>query len=1034
MFISKFPFRSGTLTGALLVGLMLSAGSAGAAETNSDQPPVVEQRGPGKGEVGLFFVRDDLPELVIRDRAEFETSPARAPGDTSASLAQAITAALVAGPSPSEAAAGVEPFLPEGTRLEKVEFNPADTIKISLDFPAEFMTENFSQESMQEISQHFIESLNGLGIRQFLIYVKDHASGEFVAFDSLFPDPPSIEYVPGREPDSPEQPVSGDITPRALPTQNGFVNGALTGKRVVLNPSHGWYDNTITVNRWTVQRTLTWQVLEDFASSMFVNQYVIPMLVNAGAIVRPVREPDTQTNTVVMDNAMGAPSYKENGTGWISSSLAGYTHKEVYTGKTDNPFDAPQTSRLIRGVTGAPTHSAEFTPVVPASGFYNVYITYTAGTDRTSNAHWQVKHSGGITDFRVNQKITGSTWFLLGNFYFEKNAPASKAQIVALNDSGDTSYLSVDAVKIGGGMGNMARWTHGISGKPRWQEEATNYLQYNGMLNSGLFVNDNSNPEYKKDEAFGWSNRPYAARWEQNRDNLGNNLVYIGWHTNASTYKCEGGVETEGPGRGVLVIRDTDANASANTKNLTLKVRDGMLASVRASYKSNFPMRSPDTNGILASSGYGEAMQSRIGNVAGFFFEGLFHDNKADSSAYKDGKFRYAAARGIVNGLIQYHGGSVFPPEPVNNLRVKNIGGNQVRVEWNPGEVGNTTNRIGSAATGYRVFRSTNGYGFDNGTDVGNTNGYTMTLTPGELIFLRVSAVNSAGISIPSEALPARVATTTHQTLLLVNGFHRDDQFLPPMRTQINIGGCLAPRNTYREMDPRKYQSLNYSIQHAKAIASAGGYGIDSCCNDAVNAAQYNLQDYGIVVWIGGQQAEADTTDNKDDTAFRPAERTALTNFLTNGGRLMISGSELAWDFGRTEASSDKKAFLSTYLKAGLVNDAANTYNASGNAGIFAGVGTINFDNGSGNTYDVPFADVLSPAGGATACMTYSGGTGGTAAIQYAGSFGGGSSTGKLVYMGFPFETITNESVANTVMARVLNFFQPAEVSDWTGF
>jgi hypothetical protein len=283
--------------------------------------------------------------------------------------------------------------------------------------------------------------------------------------------------------------------------------------------------------------------------------------------------------------------------------------------------------------------------------------------------------------------------------------------------------------------------------------------------------------------------------------------------------------------------------------------------------------------------------------------------------------------------------------------------------------------------------------------------------------------------------MAARVATAGAADVLVVNGFHRDDRFLAPLRFQQNIGGCgSAAINYYREMDPRKYQSLNYTIQHAKAIAASGSFGIDSCSNDAINLAQYSLQNYGIVVWIGGQQAEADTGDNVNDTAFRTTERTALTNYLANGGRLMVSGSELAWDLGRAETTADSKLFLNSYLKAAYAADDANTYNAVPTTGIFAGVGTINFDNGSGTTYDVPFPDVLTPAGGATACLNYSGGTGGTAAIQYSGTFGSGSANSKLVYMGFPFETITNEAVRNAVMGRVLNFFVPAKVDDWSEF
>jgi len=235
-------------------------------------------------------------------------------------------------------------------------------------------------------------------------------------------------------------------------------------------------------------------------------------------------------------------------------------------------------------------------------------------------------------------------------------------------------------------------------------------------------------------------------------------------------------------------------------------------------------------------------------------------------------------------------------------------------------------------------------------------------------------------------------------------------------------------------MDERNYQSLNYTIQHAKAIAAKGGYGIDSCSNDAINNLNYSLSNYPMVFWIGGQQAEADTTDPVDDTAFRTNERLALAAYLTGGGKLLMTGSELAWDYGRSGVAADKKTFLQNYLKTTFINDSANTYRAVGAAGIFAGLPAFNFDNGTGTAYQVRFPDVISPAGGATACLSYSGGTGGTAGIQYAGTFGAGTETARLVYMGFGFETITDENVRNNVMSRIIDFFNVARVNDWSNF
>jgi hypothetical protein len=64
--------------------------------------------------------------------------------------------------------------------------------------------------------------------------------------------------------------------------------------------------------------------------------------------------------------------------------------------------------------------------------------------------------------------------------------------------------------------------------------------------------------------------------------------------------------------------------------------------------------------------------------------------------------------------------------------------------------------------------------------------------------------------------------------------------------------------------------------------------------------------------------------------------------------------------------------------------------------------------------------DAVTPVGGgASAALSYVGGSGGTAAVQYNGSAGGG----RVVYLGFPFETITNATTRSTYMADVLRFF-----------
>lgn len=1005
-----------------------------AAETNAGLPPVITEPAVKPGHVGLLFTHPEGPRLVNRPIESFNTPVKDAP--TTHGLIEAVVNALVDGPTEEEQTEAVYGFLPAGTVLGNLEMPDNHTVKIYLDLPESFTSSpQFDHMFVHEVGEHFIDSLLPFDIAQFYFYTLDRQTGEYRPMRDFLPSPDfdkaDKQAAAALTASDTSGTVSSENTIRNMPTQNGFVAGALSGKSVVLNQSHGWLDDN-NPNRWRVQRTRTWETLEDYCSAMFMNQYVVPMLQNAGARVRPVREIDTQTNMVVVDNAMAAPLYSETGSGWFNSSLNGYVHKTVFSGLQDNPFGNASSTRLIRGVTsGAPTAWATYKPTIPASGYYNVYISYAAGSDRTSNAHWQVHHSGGVTDFRINQKNSGATWVLLGNFYFEQGAPAGQAQVLALNDSGDTDYLNVDAVRFGGGMGSVARRNNGVSGRPRWQEEANNYMQYTGMLASSLMSGDDT--VTYDDEQLGWSNRPQYARWEQTRDGLGDNLVYVGWHTNASGWNCTGGVENGGAGRGTSIHRDVDADSTAGTINLTSLCYNSFLDSIKLAYNGTWPLRSTP---IVASNSYGECNQASLGTVSGFFFEGLFHDNATDAAWYKNPRFRYAAARGIVQGVIKYYGGTVFPPEPVDNFRIRNTGGGNVQLNWVAGPVRTGSAAYGSAATKFRVYKSLNGYGFDNGVDTADaTPQYTTTLPAGQTTYFRIAAVNTAGISVQSPTLAVRVAQNGAPTVSIVNGYLRNDQFVAPVISSSGIGGCAAPTNAYRTFEPRKFQSFDYTVQHANAIAAKGDYGIDSCTRDAIKGGNVSLGDYPMVFWISGQEGEADVADGVDDTSLFASERSALSVYLQNGGNLFISGSEILWDLGRTEATADEKTFVANYLKVNFVNDDSTVYNTTpAGGGIFAGLGTITYDNGTGSAYDVRFPDVVSPTGGGISCLSYSGGTGGSAAVQYAGTFGGGTLVGKVVYMGFGFETITTVANRNGVMGRVIDFFNSSEVDNWKAF
>ncbi|MCX7919378.1 MAG: fibronectin type III domain-containing protein, partial [bacterium] len=354
-------------------------------------------------------------------------------------------------------------------------------------------------------------------------------------------------------------------------------------------------------------------------------------------------------------------------------------------------------------------------------------------------------------------------------------------------------------------------------------------------------------------------------------------------------------------------------------------------------------------------------------------------------------------------------------PEPPTALRVVNTGLGSVQLTW-CAPTTDSVNLYGGLATSYRVYKSTNGYGFDNGILSTTTTITVSGLTPDQVYFFRVSALNAGGESFPTNTLAVRVRATGTANILIVDGFDRMDRWMmPAIRSKSVYYGSDNgyPNRQYMEL----VNSYNYSIQHAIAIANAttannGKFYFDSASNEAVASGLINLSNYKLVVWFTGKESTADET-------FSSTEQTRVTNFLAGGGRLFVSGSEIGWDLGRTAGSADS-TFYSNSLKARYAGDDSNTDTVTASAyGIFNGLSSFVFDTGRGVTYFVDYPDQLNTISDSSVCLIYSGGSGGNAAIQY------WSPTTKVVNFGFPFETIIDSSVRNNVMQRILSFLLP---------
>ena len=85
----------------------------------------------------------------------------------------------------------------------------------------------------------------------------------------------------------------------------------------------------------------------------------------------------------------------------------------------------------------------------------------------------------------------------------------------------------------------------------------------------------------------------------------------------------------------------------------------------------------------------------------------------------------------------------------------------------------------------------------------------------------------------------------------------------------------------------------------------------------------------------------------------------------------------------------------------------------------------MRFDNGTHGTYNVDWPDVFGISNGGVGAFEYSGldTANGFAGVYYEGPFPNSVQDGKVIVLGFPFETIYPEETRNNLAKEILNFF-----------
>jgi hypothetical protein len=837
------------------------------------------------------------------------------------------------------------------------------------------------------------------------------------------------------------------------PNDIKFKSG-LSGYNIALWHSHGWYYDH-KKQRWQWQRPRLFTTVEDMLPMAFTIPYLIPMLENAGALVFTPRERDFQINEIIVDDE--SLGFSKIG-GWHSSAFQGFSAQNSFWENNINPF---RTGVSLYAVSSnSKTASVKYIPEIPEDGYYGVYISYAQSDSNITDAQYTVHYAGGKKRFWVNQQIGGGTWNYLGKFYFKAGKNSLNGSVELTNESRKAGFfVSADAVRFGGGMGNVVRGA-GTSGRPRFLEAGRYYLQYAGYPDSLVYHLSGSQNDYKDDylgrgEFVNYlRGKPLGPNKDRNHKGLGIPIdLSLAFHTDAgitqsdtaigtlSIYSLEGADTTDRFPNGVSRMANRDFADMLQTQ---------IVSDIRQLFDKDWPRRH------LRNAKYSEAYRP---NVPSALLELLSHQNFADMKLGLDPVFRFQISRAIYKSILKFlkhqnQEDMVVQPMPVSHFAARLEGNAKVKLSWRPTE---DILEPSANPTHYKIYVREDDNGFDSGRLVREPNFVFNELKPGIVYGFKVTAINLGGESFPSEILSAAIADSSKGEALIVNGF---DRLSAPQTIEfkgfkgfdylrdrgvsdgVDIGfsgrqNDFIQQSKYRSNDNPGHgasyanyetkliagNTKDYCAVHGADILTAG-FSFSSCSDEYFENENIPFENYFLVDLILGEELEIKNQYKghlKFENSFAPFPakmRTKLKRFLDNGGNLLLSGAHIGKSLFE-EDNSEASLFASQYLKLFW-----SSSNASLTGEIFSAEGSVlgkieNFSfsaQDNPHIYSVENPDALSPLAEAKCLLRYSDNSY-SAGISYDGAY-------RLIALGFPYETIVNKKKRKTLMRKFLEFFR----------
>ncbi len=839
----------------------------------------------------------------------------------------------------------------------------------------------------------------------------------------------------------------------------------LVGRHIAMWQSHGYmFDNGSA--EWGWQRARLWQTVEDLYTQSYVVPYLVPMLENAGANVMLPRERDVQKAEVIVDNDVRTESVYDEYTGdrtWYTGAKRGFAaRREVYT-EGQNPFTegSYRASECVKA--GADESRIVWTPAIPEEGEYAVYVSYKSERNSADDALYTVHHLGGATEFSVNQQMGGGTWIYLGTFRFAEGVNEASGCVTLSNRSahGHRRVVTADAVKFGGGMGNIARipvdskrnseleYEHATSGAPRFVEGARYWLQWAGFPEKVYNLRENAD-DYRDDymSRAHWVNYVMGGS-ERAKDSVGLAVpldMAFAFHSDAGI-KEDSIVGT----LGIFYTRENggryDGGASRYlARDLTDMVLTDICRDVRALHAPEWNRR-----GLWNRSYY----EARVPSVPTMLLELLSHQNFNDMRYGLDPRFRFTVSRAIYKGILrylsfQYDRPYVVQPLPVEAFAAQ-LTDEGVRLTWQP-----QIDSLEPTAKPdrYIVYTRVAGGGFDNGRVVEGAE-CVLPLPADTIMSYRVTAVNEGGESFPSETLSVCRVSEAKGTVLVVNGFdrvsapisyrdegtagflnhidggvadRRDISFIGAQRGFFrsttydnNYDECLGSCYSDYAFEVLAGNTFDYAAIHGASIVKAG-YSFCSASAASVERGAVMLADYPTVDLILGKQLSTVMGEGASGVAFRtftPAMQLAIRHFASQGGRIFVSGSYVATDlWNGVGATTDGQKFAREVLHYRLQGGRATTRGAAAVKRSKAKLSSVTYRFNTelnNECYAIESPDAILPADKQSFVVMQYPDCGLSAAVGYKGDY-------RSLVVGFPFETITDSASRDRLMNEVLTF------------